>query len=311
MRWVWATAIAATICVASPLAASQVRSFRSSSDIVPLFVTVSDKDGRLVSGLTRDDFQIFDDGVPQPLALFDSAPQPISLIALLDTSGSMADNLPIVRRACLDLVARLRLDDVVRLGTFGQQIAFSPTFTRDPEQLLSMLPATIPASAPTPLWRAIDEAMGALAPATSGRRVILVLSDGKDSGPEIGQKIVTPASVRDRAQKEDVMVYGVGLRSAPGPVAPGGVRSLADVLKSAVPDPTLGNLALGTGGGYVELRARDDIAGTFARIADELHRQYLLGFAPPVRDGNVHRVEVRMRNPEFTSQARKTYVAPR
>jgi Ca-activated chloride channel family protein len=310
MRWVRATALA-TICAAGPLGASQAPSFRSSSDIGPLFVTVSDKDGRLVSGLTHDDFQILDDGVPQPLALFDSAPQPISLIALLDTSGSMADNLPIVRRACLDLVARLRADDVVRLGTFGQKIAFSPVFTRDPEQLVAMLPATIPASAPTPLWRAIDEAMGALAPATSGRRVILVLSDGKDSGPETGQKIVTPANVRDRAQKEDVMVYGIGLRSAPGPVAPGGVRSLADVLKSPVPDPTLGNLALGTGGGYTELRARDDIAGTFARIADELHRQYLLGFAPPVRDGMVHRVEVRMRNPELTSQARKTYIAPR
>jgi Ca-activated chloride channel family protein len=310
MRWVRATALA-TICAAGPLGASQAPSFRSSSDIVPLFVTVSDKDGRLVSGLAHDDFQILDDGVPQPLALFDSAPQPISLIALLDTSGSMADNLPIVRRACLDLVARLRADDVVRLGTFGQKIAFSPVFTRDPEQLVAMLPATIPASAPTPLWRAIDEAMGALAPATSGRRVILVLSDGKDSGPETGQKIVTPANVRDRAQKEDVMVYGIGLRSAPGPVAPGGVRSLADVLKSPVPDPTLGNLALGTGGGYTELRARDDIAGTFARIADELHRQYLLGFAPPVRDGMVHRVEVRMRNPELTSQARKTYIAPR
>jgi Ca-activated chloride channel family protein len=264
-----------------------------------------------VSGLSRDDFQILDDGVPQPLSLFDSAPQPISLIALLDTSGSMADNLPIVRRACLDLLGRLRADDVVRLGTFGQKITFSPGFTRDPEQLLALLPTAIPASAPTPLWRAIDEAMGALAPATSGRHVVLVLSDGKDSGPEIGQKIVTPANVRDRAQKEDVMVYGIGLRSAPGPIAPGGVRILADVLKSPVPDPTLGNLALGTGGGYVELRARDDIGETFARIADELHRQYLLGFAPPVRDGKEHRVEVRLRDPELSSQARKTYIAPR
>jgi Ca-activated chloride channel homolog len=287
------------------------QSFRSSSDIVPLFVTVTDTQGRLVAGLTREDFQIFDDGAAQPVMVFDSIPQPISLIALLDLSGSMADNLPMIRRACLDLLGRLGPSDVAKLGMFGQKIAFSPAFTRDPEQLISLLPKSIPATAPTPLWRAIDEAMTAVQPAASGRRVILVLSDGKDTGPEIGQKLVTPQNVRDRAEREDVMVYGIGLRSAPGPVAPGGVRSLADVLRSPAPDPTLGTLALGTGGGYVELHGREDIADTFARIADELHRQYMLGFTPPVRDGRVHTVEVRLRNPALRSQARKTYVAPR
>ena len=305
-RIVW-IAVAAWLYTTAP----QAQSFRSSSDIVPLFVTVTDGSGRLVAGLTRDDFQILDNGVPQPVALFDSAAQPISLIALLDLSGSMADNLSIVRRACLDLLGRLGAHDVAKLGVFGQQIAFSPRFARDPDQLIPLLPKSIPSSAPTPLWRAIDEAMTAVQPAASGRRVILVLSDGKDTGPEIGQKLVTPQNVRDRAEREDVMVYGIGLRSAPGPVAPGGVRSLADVLKSPAPDPTLGTLALGTGGGYVELNGREDIAETFARIADELHRQYMLGFTPPVRDGKIHTVEVRMRNPSLRSQARKTYVAPR
>jgi Ca-activated chloride channel family protein len=295
------------LCASGPRA----QSFRSSSDIVPLFVTVTDGEGRLVGGLTREDFQIFDNGAPQPVAVFDSIPQPISLIALLDMSGSMADNLPLVRRACQDLLGHLGPADVAKLGMFGQTIAFSPTFTRDPEQLVSLLPKSIPATAPTPLWRAIDEAMNAVQPASSGRRVILVLSDGKDNGPEIGQRLVTPQNVRDRAEREDVMVYGIGLRSAPGPVAPGGIRTLADVLKSPAPDPTLGSLALGTGGGYVELHGREDIAETFTRIADELHRQYMLGFTPPLRDGKVHTVEVRVRNPGLRSQARKTYLAPR
>ena len=295
------------LCTSVP----QAQSFRSSSDIVPLFVTVTDTGGRLVAGLTREDFQIFDNGAPQPVALFDSHPQPISLIALLDLSGSMADNLPLLRRACLDLLGRLGPHDVAKLGVFGQGIAFSPTFTRDSEQLIALLPKSIPSTAPTPLWRAIDASMDAVQSPSSSRRVILVLSDGKDSGPEIGQKLVTPQNVRDRAEREDVMVYGIGLRSAPGPVAPGGVRALADVLKSPAPDPTLGTLALGTGGGYIELHGREDLAETFARIADELHRQYMLGFMPPVRDGKVHTVEVRMRNPGLRSQARKTYIAPR
>ncbi|HXT71306.1 MAG TPA: VWA domain-containing protein [Vicinamibacterales bacterium] len=290
---------------------THIQSFRSSSDIVPIFVTVTDKEGRLVSGLTREDFQILDNGVAQPVALFDSAPQPISVIALLDVSGSMSENLPILARATAALVQRLREDDVMKLGTFGQRIAFTPAFTRDAPELMKGLPRTVPASAPTPLWRAVDEALTAVGTATSGRRVVVVLSDGKDSGPEIGQKIVTPANLRDRAQKEDVMLYGIGLRSAPGPVAPGGVRSLADVLKSPAPDPTLGSLALGTGGGYVELNAREDLAATFTRIADELHRQYMLGFVPPARDGKEHAVEIRLKRPELTSQARKTYIAPK
>lgn len=283
--------------------------FRSQAEIVPVFVTVTDKDGRLVSALKQEDFEILDNGKPQPIALFVSAPQPISLVALLDMSGSMAENLPIVRRAVADFLVHLGPADQVRLGVFGQRIAFSPAFTRNAEQLLSMIPKTIPASAPTPLWRAVDEAMTVVASATSGRRVVLVLSDGKDSGWEPGQKLVTAGSVRARAQREDVMLYGVGLGSAPGPVAPNGVRALADVLRSPAPDPSLGDLAIGTGGGYTELRARDEMAATFARIADELHRQYLIGFVPPARDGLEHTVEVRVRRPDMTTQARKTYLA--
>jgi VWFA-related protein len=290
---------------------AQAPVFRGTADIVPVFVTVTDREGRLVSNLARADFQLFDNGIEQPLALFDSTPQPISLIALLDTSGSMAENLPVLREACVDLASRLSESDVARVGTFGKRITFTPNFTRDPAQLTAVLPKAIAANEPTPLWRAVDEALTEVGKATSGRKVILVLSDGKDSGPEIGQKLVTPANIRDRAEKEDVMVYGVGLRSAPGPVAPGGVRSLADVLRPAAPDPTLGNLAIGTGGGYVELKSADTMREAFAKIADELHRQYLLGFAPASRDGKVHTIEIRVRAADLRPQARKTYVAPR
>ena len=73
----------------------------------------------------------------------------------------------------------------------------------------------------------------------------------------------------------------------------------------------LGVLALDTGGGYFELGSQDDLAKTFANVVDELHRQYLLGFAPPARDGAVHRIDVRSRRTDLTLRARKTYVAPK
>ena len=300
-------------CAVAALAASlagapQTQVFRSTAEMVPLFVTVTDKAGRLAPNLVRDDFQIFDNGKLQPLTLFDDSPQPIRLIVLIDMSGSMAGNLTLLRRACLELITHLAPGDLARIGTFGQEIVIRPTFTADADELIASLPSSTPPSGPTPLWRAVDQAMTEFAAAPPGRRVVLVLSDGKDSGFQLGQKFFTVTQIRDRAQQDDVMIYGVGVRSSSGPIQPG---RLGEAITATWPDPQLGTLALDTGGGYFELRGRDDLAATFARVADELHRQYLLGFAPPARDGKVHKVEVRMRGDGLKPRARKTYVAPK
>ena len=109
--------------------------FRGGSDTVRVFVTVTDRDGRLVTTLTRDDFEVRDEGKPQPITLFDNTPQPIRLIVMLDVSGSMEGNLPLLRAAAAQLFARLRPDDVARVGTFGREVTISPSFTHDPDEL--------------------------------------------------------------------------------------------------------------------------------------------------------------------------------
>ena len=78
---------------------------------------------------------------------------------MLDVSGSMEGNLPLLRAASEQLFARLRADDVVRVGTFGHEVDDQSDFTRDPAELRASLPAAIAPDAPTPLWRAIDEAL--------------------------------------------------------------------------------------------------------------------------------------------------------
>src|SRR5207249_9494660 len=123
-------------------AAGQPPIFRGTTDAVHVFVTVTDRDGRLVTTLSRDDFEVRDDGKPQPITLFDNTPQPIRLIVMLDVSGSMEGNLPLLRAAADQLFARLRPDDVVRVGTFGHEITVSPSFTHDLEQLRRALPDT-------------------------------------------------------------------------------------------------------------------------------------------------------------------------
>src|SRR5262245_47811695 len=93
--------LAAALAGQTPARTPQV--FHVTGDTVPVFVTVMDKSERLVPDLRRDAFQVLDNGKPQPLTLFDNSPQPIRLIVLLDVSGSMAGNLPLLRAACQEL----------------------------------------------------------------------------------------------------------------------------------------------------------------------------------------------------------------
>jgi VWFA-related protein len=292
---------------------SQQPVFRGTSDAVRVFVTVTDRDGRLITTLQQNDFEIRDEGKPQPITLFDNTPQPVRLIVMLDVSGSMEGNLPLLRAAAEQLFVRLGPNDVARVGTFGRDVVISPAFTRDVNELRRALPTTIAADAPTPLWRAVDEAIAKFGDDGEVRPVVLVLSDGKDSGPTgFGQPFVSQAEVIDRARAQDVMVYGIGMRSRMarrGPIDPGNLQA---ALLADLPDPGLALVAEQTGGGYVEIRPTQDLGEAFARVLDELHSQYLIGFAPPKRDGKVHDIDVRIVSQRgLKPRARRSYVAPR
>ena len=307
------TIVILVACVLDLGAASQQPVFRGTSDAVRVFVTVTDKDGRLITTLQQSDFEIRDEGKPQPITLFDNTPQPVRLIVLLDVSGSMEGNLPLLRAAAEQLFARLGPNDVARVGTFGRDVVISPTFTRDVNELRRALPTTIVPDAPTPLWRAVDEAIGKFGDDGEGRPVILVLSDGKDTGPTgFRQPFISQAEVIDRARNEDVMIYGIGMRSRMarrGPLGPGDLQA---ALVADLPDPGLALVAEQTGGGYLEIRPTQDLGEAFARVVDELHSQYLIGFAPPKRDGKVHDIEVRVVTQRgLKPRARRNYVAPR
>ena len=289
--------------------------FRGAGDVVPVFVTVTDGNGRLVTTLKREDFEVRDEGKPQPITVFDNTPRPIRLIVMLDVSGSMQGNLPLLRAGAQQLVQRLRPDDGARIGTFGNDVVISPSFTRDANELLSALPSTIAEDAPTPLWRAIDRAMAAFSAADrDARHVVLVLSDGKDSGvmTNFRERFVSQAEVIDRGRRQDVMIYAVGMRSRGRPSAVGiGPGGLQAALMADQPDPGLAKVAEETGGGYTEIRFGEDLGAAFAQVADELHSQYLLGFLPARRDGKVHDIEVKVAQRGMKTRARTKYTAPK
>ncbi|MEO8482642.1 MAG: VWA domain-containing protein [Acidobacteriota bacterium] len=307
MRRIGLTSCVAVI-VAAGLSARQEPVFRARSETVPVYVTVVGADGHLVTDLTRGDFQLFDNGRAQPITLFSSGIQPINIIVMLDMSGSMTGNLGVLRRSAVQMFTRLLPADQARVGNFGDRIVISPTFTNNVDTLIRALYLDLAPGGNTPLWGAVNAAMGALA-RLDGRRVVLVLSDGKNTAP-----MPTLREVVQRAQLEDFMVYAIGLRSRGGFTAPGrfggGTGGRRTGRGEDEPDPGMRELAEESGGGYFALTDTFDLGDTFARVADELHRQYLLGYAAPEDDGRVHTIEVRAVDGALKVRARRSYQAP-
>lgn len=267
--------------------------FRTGTQVVPLYVTVTDATRRLVPGLQREDFVVLDNGVAQELTLFDNNPRPFTVIVMLDTSLSMTLNIDIIKRAAAEFVKRMTPEDQAIVGAFNDKIQFASELTNDQDMLIGAL-EDLRFGNPTRLYDAVDHSIERLR-GVDGRRVVLVFTDGDDTASRTNLR-----HVLSRARDEEVMVYAIGLEST---LNFGGMRQVTR------PDRGLRRLAEETGGGYFELRTTTALGETFARVAEELRAQYLLGFSPAVLDGKVRKLEVRLRQPGLTARARRSYLA--
>ena len=308
------------MCAVAGLAASidgRQQTFKAGARTVAVYATVTDADGRLVPDLDRDDFEVYDNGKPQPLTLFASDIQPITIVVMLDRSGSMRANFRRVEAAAEAFVKRLLPADKARIGSFAARIQLDPQdFTSDSGEMVRILRTELQPEGPTPLWNAVAVGMNALRH-QEGRRVVLVFTDGVDSPMNFSGNNVSLKGAMKRAQEEDVMVYAIGLESEVpfgnrrAPMPGGRMGGMRREPASSPRNRTKGwpKIAAETGGGYFELTTTNSLASTFAQVADELHRQYALGFEPPKLDGKSHKLEVRIKKPGMTARARKSYVA--
>lgn len=272
---------------------AQQPTFRTGTRTVALYATVLDSQGRLVPDLVEEDFAIFDNDKPQPIDVFVKEVQPITVIVMLDTSASMTGNLKLLGQAAEQFLLRMLPIDKGMVGAFNDKIEFSPaTFTSDRDVLIRAL-HHLDFGNPTRLYDAIAASMDRMHK-IDGRRVVLVFTDGDDTGSQANS-----GSVLEQARREEVMIYAIGLRSDYF----NGARQVR-----SKPDSGLKRLAEETGGGYFELDHTSDLAPTFTRVAQELHSQYLLGFTPTTLDGKVHRITVRAK-PGMVVRARRSYVA--
>lgn len=302
-----ATAVAAFVLFAPASSGFSDTSaqFRSTVRTVPVYVTVIGPEGRLVTDLTQDDFEVYDEGVRQDLVVFSNDVQPITVVMMLDRSGSVASKFRLVQDAAEAFVDRLLPEDKARIGSFSNRVQVDPReFTSDQDEMRTILATELQEPGATPLWNAVDVAMTALL-RQEGRRVVLVFTDGRDMPPTLRATNISEGYVKKRAREEDVMVYGIGLMGM-NPSRRGGGR-----MRMTEPDEGLAELAAESGGGYFAIQGTEDLSETFARVADELHRQYLVGFVPQKLDGKMHDLDVRVRRDAMTARARKSYLAPK
>ncbi|MBS1817130.1 MAG: VWA domain-containing protein [Acidobacteria bacterium] len=287
-----ATVFAALLALCVPTSGQQP-TFRSSTQIVSLFATVTDGQNRLVPDLTQDDFQVLDNDKPQQLVVFESQNQPITVVVLLDTSASMTGSIKLLKQAAEEFVMRLLPEDRAAVGAFNDKIELSAQFSNDRDQLVTEI-RDLDFGNGTRLYDAMAEGLNQLQ-GVQGRKVILVFTDGDDTSSRVGR-----GTVMDRARAEEVMIYAIGLQSE--------YFDGARMVRSK-PDSGLRRLADETGGGYFELKQTADLGPTFTRVAQELHSQYVLGFEAQSLDGKVHKLTVKMKQAGMTARARRSYVA--
>jgi Ca-activated chloride channel family protein len=236
---------------------------------------------------------VLDDDRPQEIVFFQNEVQPITVVVMLDTSASMTASLDLLRDAAEQFLIRLLPDDRAKVGAFNDRIELTADFSGDRDDLIAAMRDQDFGNG-TRLYDAMSLSLDELR-GIEGRRVVLIFSDGEDTASR-----ARLGGVIERARDEEVMVYAIGLEVNYFD----GVRQVR-----SRPDRGLRRVAEETGGGYFELRRTADLAPTFTRVAQELHSQYVLGFAPTNLDGRVHEISVRVKQGNMTARARRSYVA--
>jgi len=272
-------ALAAVLALAAP-------QFTSSVNQVEIYASVTDAAGRPVEGLRVEDFEVREDGAPQRITVFSDGDFPLSAAIAVDSSFSMTgERLAVAKSAARIFLGALRPEDQSMLMSIGGRVDVIAPLSADRDAQFRALDA-LRSWGTTSLHDAVIGAIDQLQPAR-GRRALIILSDGDDRYSR-----ATPGDVLARARRADVMVYPVALgRRLP---------------------PLFTQLAALTGGRAFHERSTRRLPETLRAIANELRRQYLIGYAParPPAAGDRESwrdIDVRVMRPRVTVRARDGY----
>ena len=337
--------------------------FRTGVELINVNATVTDRSGRFVPGLTREDFRVFDDEQVQAVTHFSAERVPVSIGIVLDTSGSMDGEKIRAARDALDrfLAQLLDVDDEVFLYRFDNAPELVQGWTRD-KRLVSDAVAQLQPRGGTALYDAVAEAVQMAQQGHNRKKAVLIISDGNDTSSH-----TDVFAVKQLIRESEVLVYAIGVDTTPAaevrrndgpatlqrahaafqrgqpprpiplpfpipgrrppaqPTPPvpqppqgptgGSGGSSGSHWKNGSNDDRVNVAALrditdDSGGRTEIIRFARDLDPATAGIADELSKQYYMGYAAQgPKDGRWHSIRVEVRNPSYHVRARRGYVA--
>jgi Ca-activated chloride channel homolog len=268
MRYSCLLLISTSVCLFPANTAPQSQTYRYGVkvEMVDLYANVYNQKGKLMTGLSREDFVIYDQGVLQAITQFSREYIPLSVVVLLDTSGSMAGvKLDSARRSLLQFIKRLNRGDEVLLMTFQARPRITQTFTEDLDKVRNAL-RRIEANGSTALYDSIQQSLEVIEQSHNPRRALLLISDGINTFGKaaLGDTI-------NRLRRKGVELYAIGIES----------DSPEDSSESAITKAVLERLTNSAGGQAYIVADPEDLGKICRTISDQMHNQYSLGYYPP------------------------------
>ena len=288
-------AIAAARLLAQQPPATDNRLFHSGIEITSITATVTDRDGHPVTGLSRDAFEVYEDGVLQTVTQFTSERVPIGLGVLLDISDSMFGKRMDDARSAVDKLLFDLLDsaDEFFVMAFNHRPRALTGWTHEPGDVRHALAGLRP-SGGTAIYDAILDALPLIDARTRQRAAILVISDGADTA-----STATLRELRPALRRSDTFVYAIAIDSPD-----------RQPINTRVNPAALREITSQSGGRTEIVQNSAQLDEAAARIAEELNAQYVLGYTPPRgADGQFHSLRVRIRGSDDKVRARNGYVA--
>jgi len=310
---------------------------RVNTTLVTIPVSVMDRAGRYVPNLNKQDFRIWEDGVEQEVAFFSSADKPFSVVLMIDTSGSTRFRLEDIQDAAINFVNQLRPDDKVMVVSFDDDIKVLADFTSDRARLRKAILRTHTGDG-TKLYDAVDMVINQRLNQISGRKAIVLFTDGVDTTSRHAnyQSTVMDSEELDAliypvqfdtfsdvnsggatfpgGRQDDVLIqilggiFGGGRNRRGG--GGGGPAAGSSRLEYDIANRYLRDLSEKTGGREYQADSMQNLASAFANVAEELRRQYSIGYYPkrPAQPGQRRQIRVRTNQPNLAVRARDSYI---
>ena len=314
--------------------------------LVTLPVSVTDRNGRYIPNLRKEDFRLWEDGVEQNVAFFNAVDKPFSVVLMIDTSGSTRFRLEDIQDAAVTFINQLRSDDKVMVVSFDNDVNVLSEFTSDRNRLRDAIMRTRTGNS-TRLYDAVDLVINERLSRVEGRKAVVLFTDGVDT---TSRHASYESNLRD-AEELDALIYPVqydtyadmGGGGGGGSTWPGSSRTpdsaidiLIQILGGAVKGGNnksgggsggsggpgtsrgdydianryLNDISQATGARKYQADSIQNISVAFSNIAEELRRQYSLGYYPknPAQAGQRRQIRVRVNQPNLAVRTRDSYI---